>query len=67
MFYLDLYIICVDQISGLLTGTSGRVRVKPSRVAGTTGKGRAGKRARVQRVIFLRTVSYPFHTRTRLG
>ena len=30
--------------SGLLTGTSGRVRVNPSRVAGTTGKGRAGTR-----------------------
>ena len=34
----------VPQVSGLLTGKTGRVRVNPSRVAGTTGKGRAGTR-----------------------
>ena len=36
--------VCMYVCSGLLTGTSGRVQVHPSRVAGTTGKGRAGTR-----------------------
>ena len=56
--------------SGLLTGETGRVRVNPSRVAGTTGKGRAGnrvRRARVRRVKFLKTVPGPSQTRTRHG